>query len=206
MSYAVLEAQVILDHALALLETEPEPLFTALDELPAPIYVTDALGVVTYFNPACINFAGRTPEVGKDKWCVTWKLFTNEGEFLPHDRCPMAEAIIKKQPIRGVTAMAERPDGTRVTFMPYPTPMMDASGELRGAVNMLIDVTDQRQAGALRAQALRCRRLASGVSNGDISETLNRLADEYEEKAVVLDAESDPFGGFQAPGSMRPTT
>jgi hypothetical protein len=90
--------------------------------------------------------------------------------------------------------------------MPYPTPMMDPSGELRGAVNMLIDVTDQRQASAMRAQASRCRRLALGMGNSDISETLNRLADEYEEKAAGLDAGINQPSGLQAPGSMRATT
>ena len=187
MNQALWDADVILDRALALLGSEQEPLFAALDELPAPIYVTDEEGTVIYFNPACINFAGRTPVVGKDRWCVTWKLFTDSGEFLPHDRCPMAEAILKKQPIRGVSAIAERPDGTRVRFMPYPTPLMGPSGALRGAVNMLIDITDRRQADALRAQADRCRRLAGGMGNPEIVQTLNRLADGYEKEAAVLD-------------------
>ena len=44
------------------------------------------------------------------------------GEFLPHDQCPMATALKEGRPIRGLTAVAKRPDGTRVVFMPYPTP------------------------------------------------------------------------------------
>src|SRR4028118_1170738 len=64
----------------------------ALDALPAPIYATDAEGVVTHYNRPCIAFAGRTPRVGLDSWCVTWKLYTEEGAHLPHDRCPMAGA------------------------------------------------------------------------------------------------------------------
>jgi PAS domain-containing protein len=43
-------------------------------------------------------------------------------------------------------AVAERPDGTRVPFEPYPTPLFDASGDLIGAVNMLIDITDRKHA------------------------------------------------------------
>jgi PAS domain-containing protein len=45
-------------------------------------------------------------------------------------------------------AVAERPDGTRVHFIPYPTPLYDASGTLIGAVNMLIDISDRRRADA----------------------------------------------------------
>lgn len=118
--------------------------FLALDIFPAALYVTDADGLITYFNPACIGFAGRQPAVGRDRWCVTWKLYTDEGDFLPHDQCPMAVAIKTGAAVRGATAIAERPNGTRIQFMPFPTPVMSADGKLLGAVNMLVDVTDRR--------------------------------------------------------------
>jgi PAS domain-containing protein len=114
-----------------------------LDAFPVAIYLTDASGLVTYFNPACIDFAGRTPQVRRDRWCVTWKLYTNDGDFLPHDQCPMAVAIQTKQAIRGISAVAERPNGTRINFLPFPTPVIGESGELLSAVNMLIDITEQ---------------------------------------------------------------
>jgi PAS domain S-box-containing protein len=183
-------ANALLDQALALLEPAESTLFAALEDLPAPIYVTDSEGLVLYFNAACVQFAGRTPIVGKDRWCVTWKLYTDNGDFLPHDRCPMAEAIVKKQPIRNVTAIAERPDGTRVQFMPYPTPLFHKNGDLRGAVNMLIDVTDQRQASLLHAQAARCARLSGQTGDDQVNATLNRLAHEYEAKALALESRS----------------
>jgi PAS domain-containing protein len=40
----------------------------------------------------------------------------------------------------------DRPDGTRVPFEPYPTPIFDSDGDLTGAVNMLIDITDRKRA------------------------------------------------------------
>ena len=102
----------------------------------------------------------------------------------------MAEAIINKRPIRNVMAIAERPDGTRVDFMPYPTPLFDRNGEFRGAVNMLIDVTDQRQVSLLRAQAQRCARLVGATGDKSVDSTLNRLAHEYEAKALGLENRS----------------
>jgi len=66
---------------------------TALSQLPIPVYTTDASGAVTYWNQACVDFAGREPQLGQDRWCVTWELYTTTGERLPHDSCPMAEAI-----------------------------------------------------------------------------------------------------------------
>ncbi len=152
----------------------------------APIYTTDAEGWITFFNQPCIQFAGRTPVAGEDRWCVTWKLYGEDGSFLPHEECPMAVAIKEKRAVRGAVAAAERPDGTRVMFTPYPTPLFGEDGDIVGAVNILIDVTDHRQAGALRAQAMRCRRLAQSLTDRQAVDTLLVMAREYDAKAQSL--------------------
>ena len=117
-----------------------------LDDLPAAIYTTDAEGRITYFNKACVDFSGRTPTLGDDLWCVTWKLYTTEGVPLPHSECPMAVALKEGRPVRGAEAVAERPDGTRINFAPFPTPIFDEAGNPAGAVNMLVDITEQKKA------------------------------------------------------------
>jgi PAS domain-containing protein len=163
-----------------------------LGALDAPIYATNARGVVSYFNPACVGFAGRLPAVGKDRWCVTWRLYTDAGAFLPHAQCPMAVAIREKRPVRGITAQAERPDGTWVSFMPLPTPLIDRAGALRGAVNMLIDVTEVRQIAELRRQAERCIRLAQGFLERATADALTLMAAEYQSKAADLERAAAP--------------
>jgi len=194
MIASTVRAETLLTIALAAVERGGDELFSALEALDAPIYLTDSQGVVTYFNPACVAFSGRLPVVGKDRWCVTWKLYTTEGEFLPHDQCPMAIAIRNRGPIRGVTALAERPDGTRVQFMPYPTPIVGEDGALLGAINMLIDVTDERQIEALRGQADRCRRLALHIDDRRVAATLTLMAVEYDAKAADLEGSQEPVG------------
>ena len=163
----------------------------ALDQLDAPIYATDADGFVVYYNKACIGFTGRVPAVGKDRWCVTWKLYTDQGEYLPHDRCPMATAIKQGKSVRGLTAIGERPDGARVRFAPLPTPIHDAAGKLTGAVNILLDITDVRQAVELRSQARQCRNLASSRPGDTAHDILTELATEYEAMAARLDGAHD---------------
>jgi len=59
---------------------------------------------------------------------------------------PMAIALKEDRVVRGMEAVAERPDGTRVPFIPYPTPIHDEAGRLIGAVNMLVDITDRKRA------------------------------------------------------------
>jgi PAS domain S-box-containing protein len=117
-----------------------------LAAIPAAIYTTDAQGKITYFNQAAVEFSGRTPTLGSDEWCVTWKLFMPDGTPLPHDECPMAVALREGRAVRGAEAVAERPDGTRVPFIPFPTPLRDSFGRITGAINMLVDISERRQA------------------------------------------------------------
>jgi PAS domain S-box-containing protein len=117
-----------------------------IDALPAAIYTTDAEGRVTMFNEAAATFAGRTPQLGTDSWCVTWKLFWPDGTPMPHDKCPMATAVKERRAVRGMEGIVERPDGTRRRFIPYPTPLFDSSGAMVGAVNMAVDITDRKLA------------------------------------------------------------
>jgi two-component sensor histidine kinase len=58
----------------------------------------------------------------------------------------MAIALKENRPVRDVEAIAERPDGSRICFMPYPTPLRDEDGQLVGAVNMLVDITTRKEA------------------------------------------------------------
>lgn len=158
-----------------------------LDGLPVPVYTTDADGAVTYWNRACVDFAGRNPQLGADRWCVTWQLYTMAGDPLPHDECPMAEAIKSGKAIRGKVAIAMRPDGSRRAFTPYPTPLFDAAGKLSGAVNMLIDVSDQ-QAETLSEQAARCKRLSRATNDSDACRILASMARTYADTAASLRA------------------
>jgi len=105
-------------NARAEVRRKDEQLRQVLDALPAAVYTTDANGTITYYNRAAAELAGREPEIGKDEWCVTFRIFTPDGKLLPHDQCPMAVALKEQRPIRGVEAMAQRPDGTLFPFLP----------------------------------------------------------------------------------------
>jgi len=129
----------------ALVESERR-LREVIDSLPVAVYTTDAEGNITHYNEAAAEFAGRRATLGKDKWCVTWRLYQPDGTFLPHDKCPMADALLTGKPVRGVEAVAERPDGTRAHFMPFPTPLFDHDGKLTGGINVLVDITERKQA------------------------------------------------------------
>ena len=143
-----------------------------LDALAVAIYTTDADGRITFYNQSAADLWGHRPELGSAQWCGSWRLYWPDGRPMRHDECPMAVTLKEGRPVRGVEAIAERPDGTRVWFVPYPTPLRDGSGRLVGAINLLIDITERYQ------RELESVRLAAIVASSDdaiISKTLDGL-------------------------------
>ena len=118
---------------------------TLLSRLPAAIYTTDAAGRITFYNEAAVDLWGRRPKIGEDHWCGSWKLFWPDGTPMQHDECPMAVALRENRKVSGGEAIAERPDGTRVPFLAFPTPLTDEVGTVIGALNMLVDITAQKE-------------------------------------------------------------
>ena len=132
--------------ALEALRASETHLRELIEALPAAVYTTDAQGRITLFNQAAVEFSGRVPQIGTDSWCVSGKLYTPDGRPLPHDQCPMAVALKEGRAVRGQEAIAERPDGTRIHFIPYPTPVRDKDGKVSGGINMLVDITPRKRA------------------------------------------------------------
>jgi PAS domain S-box-containing protein len=134
-----------------------------LNALPAAIYTTDAKGRLTYYNEAAAEMWGYRPTPGTTEWCGSWKLYWSDGTPMAHSDCPMAVSLREDRAVRGLEAICERPDGTRVPFAPYPTPLHDEAGQLVGAVNMLIDITERKR--AEERQHLMVRELHHRVKN-----------------------------------------
>ncbi len=131
---------------LALDAESEQRLHELLHALPAAVYTTDAADQNTFYNQAAAPLFIYQPNLNSDQWCGSWRLYWPDGTPLPHDQCPMAIAMRENRSINGMEAAAERPDGTRVPFMAFPSPLRDASGKVVGAVNMLVDITERKHA------------------------------------------------------------
>jgi PAS domain S-box-containing protein len=115
-----------------------------LEVLPTAAYTTDAGGLITSFNQAAADLVGRVPKIGRDRWCVTWRLYWPDGRPMRHEDSPMAVALKENRAVRGIEAVGERPNGTRFPFMPHATPIRRASGNVEGGLNILGDVSDRK--------------------------------------------------------------
>jgi len=162
----------------------PDGIFREIVEsLPTALYTTDAEGRITFYNDAAAELWGRRPSIGTEWWCGSWRLYWPDGSPMAHDQCPMAIALKTGAPVRGTEAIAERPDGSRYAFVPYPTPLFTPTGQLRGAVNMLVDITERKQA------EVATQRLAAIVASSDdaiVSKTLNGIVTSWNEAAERL--------------------
>jgi PAS domain S-box-containing protein len=168
-----------------------------LNALPTAIYMTDAAGRITYFNEAAATMWGRRPKLNVDLWCGSWRLFWPDGTPMPHDACPMAITLKQRRAVRGGQAIAERPDGSRVPFMAFPTPLHDASGAFVGAVNMLIDMSNHQRAEHVS------HRLAAIVESSDdaiVSKDLNGVIATWNKGAERL------FGYLEQEAIGKPIT
>lgn len=106
-----------------------------LEALPVAIYTTDAAGRTTFYNEAAVDLVGERPEMGKD----SRRIFGRQAEPA------LATALRDKRPMRAEVLLS-RPDGSCVPVLCNPTPLFDADDRLVGAVDMLIDITERKQA------------------------------------------------------------
>lgn len=122
--------------------------FQLLEKLPAAAYTCDTEGLITYFNDHAEKLWGRSPKLKNpvDRFCGSFRLFAPTGSPIPHDRCWMALALRSRHSYQAEEIVIERPDGSRRTALTYATPFHVKAGDLAGAVNVLIDITEQKQA------------------------------------------------------------
>jgi signal transduction histidine kinase len=115
-----------------------------LESLPAAAYLCDANGFITYFNGHAVRLWGRAPKLNdpSDRYCGSFKLYSAEGEPIPHDECWMALAIRENREYSGEEFVIERPNGERLTALAHANPIRDERGDLLGAVNVLVNISE----------------------------------------------------------------
>ena len=80
-----------------------------------------------------------------DRFCGSFKLYSPEGVPIAHDQCWMALALQTGTEYNGQEIVIEQPDGKRITVLAHANPLHDAAGRLRGAINVLVDISDSKR-------------------------------------------------------------
>lgn len=116
-----------------------------IQDLPVAVYTCDKNGYIRFYNATAAKLWGRTPRIGKDLWCGSLKLYTSDGMPITPNESPMAITLKEGKPVRGVEIIMERPDGSRVNVLPHPDLIYNEDGQVFGAVNTLVDITEHNQ-------------------------------------------------------------
>ena len=92
-----------------------------LETLDVSVYACDKNGFITSYNKAAAFLWGRSPEIGKDQWCGSWKIYDVDGSTeIAHDNCPMAVAIKGGVYKSGREIIIGQPDGKRRFVLTTP--------------------------------------------------------------------------------------
>ena len=152
-----------------------------MEKLPAAAYTCDPDGLITYFNQYAVQFWGRAPKLidPVDRFCGSFKLFWPDGSPIAHDQCWMALTLKMDKGYNGHEIVIERPDGQRLTALAHANPIHNESGELLGAVNVLVDITERK-----RAQEERERLLAQEWKARAEAEERKRISRELHDRVA----------------------
>jgi len=147
---------------------------------PAGITVVDRHGQITFANPQAEKILGLTKEAITQRTynAPAWRITALDGGPFPDEELPFRRVMATRKPVTDIRHAIEWPDGRRVLLSINGAPLLDASGELEGAVFTVSDITEQLQAEALLAcQTKVLELIATGAS---LATTLTRLIQEVE--------------------------
>ena len=154
-----------------------------LEILPIAVYTCDKNGYITFYNKHAIEIWGREPDIGKDLWCGSSKIFTLEGKSIPLDSYPMAIALKAGKEIEQQEIIMERNDGKRLFIKSYPKPLFDENGDLEGGMNMLVDITRQKSD---EEKAAMLSSIVKSSNAAIVSKTLNGIVTSWNPAAQQI--------------------
>lgn len=131
------------ERALHESETRYEQL---MQGLPAAVYTCNTEGYIQLFNRSAENLWGKKPRVGIDKWNDLLKIFYTDGRPMPLNESPMEKALkgeVSEENEKEI--IVKREDGTERIMIPHLQTLKDGSGKICGAVNMMLDITEEKK-------------------------------------------------------------
>ncbi len=116
-----------------------------LELLPVATCICDTRGRIIQYNRRAVEIWGRAPQPGDthERFTASSKFFDDDGNELSQSK--LTEVLTTGRAVRDEEVMVERPNGARVTVLINIDPLLDANGNLVGAVCCFQDVTERKR-------------------------------------------------------------
>jgi PAS domain S-box-containing protein len=116
-----------------------------LDLLPIATFICDARGRILQYNRRAAEIWGQTPEPGQ-----THDEFRQTSQFRQLDGQTMARSLLSEVletgvAVRDAERMVMRADGSKLYVSVNIDPLHDSKGQLVGAVNCFLDITERKR-------------------------------------------------------------
>ncbi len=119
----------------------------AMEGMAVAIYTTDAEGRILRYNEKAAEVWGCEPKPGdtEQDFFASLRLYQADGSALPPEQYPMANVLRHgTKPTVPHEATIERADGSRVTVLAHPSPIRNEQGQLIGAINCFVEITERK--------------------------------------------------------------
>lgn len=117
-----------------------------IQNLPVATYICDLEGRILLYNKAAAKLWRREPQLDKDKWGGAFKIYSETGDILPVEKYPIVIALKEGRKVIDQEIILEQLNGDRLNVLPHVVPYRNSSGQVIGAVNVVIDITGQKKA------------------------------------------------------------
>jgi PAS domain S-box-containing protein len=133
------------------LQKEQEMLRVLLDNVQAGIVACNADGILTLFNQSARGFHGLPEQpLPPDQWAEYYDLYLPDGKTrMPKDEIPLFRAL-QGETISNVEMVIAPKAGITRTLLSSGQSIADAQGNKQGAVVVMHDITERKQAEAVR--------------------------------------------------------
>lgn len=141
--------------AEAALQKEQEMLRVLLDNVQAGIVACNAEGILTLFNRVARELHGLPEQpLSPDQWAEYYDLYMPDGKTrMPRAEIPLFRAL-QEETVYNVEMVIAPKQGTPRTLLASGQAIVDAQGQSQGAVVVMHDITERKQAEAERAQLI----------------------------------------------------
>ncbi|MES2690678.1 MAG: PAS domain-containing protein, partial [Bacteroidota bacterium] len=97
------------------------------------------------YNKSAADLWGKKPDEGNNKWDGSHKIYTSSGILIKKEDSPMAMAIRDNKEIHAEEIISECENLSRTNLIAFATPYKNSKGDLEGALNVLVDITERKQ-------------------------------------------------------------